>query len=68
MEWIENNTGDESYEIITDIEDIEKIYKHFCAQDRIAIYNELVKEFEHIEDYEFCCQLRDKIKELNNGV
>ena len=66
MEWIEDNTGSEGYDIITDIEDIERIYKHFCAEDRIGIYKELLTEFESIEDYEFCCQLRDKIKDLQN--
>jgi len=66
MEWIENNTGSEEYELISNIEDIERIYKHFCAVDRISIYKELLKESEHIEDYTFCCQLRDKIKDLQN--
>jgi len=66
MEWVEDNTGSDEYEIITDMEDIERIYKHFCAEDRIAIYNELLTEFENLEDYEFCCEIRDKIKELKN--
>jgi len=64
MEWTENNTSEEAYQLITDMEDLENVYKHFCAKDRIEIYKELLIEFEEIEDYEFCCQLRDKIKEL----
>ena len=65
MEWIEDSTN-VNYVHVKDMEDIERIYKDFCQEDRIAIYNELLKEFEVIEDYEFCCEIRDKINVLTN--
>ena len=65
MEWTENNTSDE-YIVIDSLEDLEEIYSEFCAKDRIQIYAQLLKEFEQAEDYEFCCEIRDKIKELKD--